>query len=533
MKLILKTLVPAFFIFFQHRFRNIAKNPKKAQEKVLRKLLRLYAQTQFGKNFHITTNLNYQQFCLKLPIQSYEDLKPYLELERSGSKGTIVPSKVVIWEKTSGSSGRAKYIPYTFSLLRSFRRLLFYWAGDLILHGPKFKTGKIFFSISPAFYDEVQDKIVRNHSFEDDSEYLPWYVRLLLRDLLINPKGLKSINEPSSFKLYLCSHLISQKELEVLFVWSPTYLIELVEFMQKNRRKITEILNTGQFEYRDRILKVPQRYDIANDSCWENITLMWKELKLISCWTDGSAELFIPKLKKYFPNIKIQGKGLLATEGPMTFPIEKASGAVPLPEDIFYEFISPKGEIKLLHELILGETYQIIISHASGVLRYSLGDEVKVVDYYEQLPCLKFMGRFGNFSDMTGEKLSEVRVQEIFLATLSLYECACLLPVYPEVEKPYYACLYDGENANFEEIIEKKLMETFHYMQSRKLGQLESVKCIKIKSVEKTYMEFNLNQGMMLGDIKFSPLIRSIETASKILKFIQESESKTFTLIKV
>lgn len=518
--LIYKTFSPIFFSMIERKFKRIAQRPEATQEKVLNKLLSSYSKTQFGRDHGLTSDLRYEDFTAKVPIHDYADLSSYLEKERAGFHNTIVSDRIVVWEKTSGSSGKAKYIPYTFSLLRSFQRMLFLWAGDLILHGPKFKTGKMFFSISPPFYDKSQEKVVRNHSFEDDSEYLPWIVRKAVGDSLINPKGLKSIQDPHSFKLYLCAHLVSHKDLEIIFVWSPSYLIELVQFIQSNRNKLIEILTAGSFHYKGRTYHVPKRQGLEDERLWDNLELLWKDLKLISCWTDGSAQLFLPKLKSCFPTVRIQGKGLLATEGPMTFPLENAEGPVPLPEDIFYEFIADDGKIKLLHQLEKEQTYKILISHRSGLLRYSIGDEVKVVGFYEKLPCLKFLGRSGNFSDLTGEKLNESRIQEIFIEALKPGECACLLPIKPEDGRPYYVCLYDGTDPHFLSIIENKLMDTFHYMQSRKLGQLEELKLIKVPSVEEAYLNFYLNRGMILGDIKFTTLIRNPEIASELVEGI-------------
>src|SRR5207253_1141539 len=57
---------------------------------------------------------------------------------------------------------------------------------------------------------------------------------------------------------------------------------------------------------------------------------LWPALKLLSCWTDGSSGLFVDSLSRRFPGVLLQGKGLLATEAPITIPLIYAPAPVPL-----------------------------------------------------------------------------------------------------------------------------------------------------------------------------------------------------------
>ena len=107
----------------------------------------------------------------------------------------------------------------------------------------------------------------------------------------------------------------------------------------------------------------------------------------------------------------VQGKGLLATEAPMTIPLIKAQGCVPVLNEVFFEF-EHQGNIYHLHELELGKVYSIIISQKGGLYRYRIGDRVRVTHYYLKTPCLEFLGRTETTSDLVGEKLHEDFVQD-------------------------------------------------------------------------------------------------------------------------
>ena len=94
-----------------------------------------------------------------------------------------------------------------------------------------------------------------------------------------------------------------------------------------------------------------------------------------------------------------------------------------LPDAQFFEFIKvsdadeDQPDTLLLHQLNKGEVYEVVISNGSGLYRYRLGDVVQVVEYFNELPVVKFLHRRGQILNVHGEKISE----EIFYK--SLHKC--------------------------------------------------------------------------------------------------------------
>lgn len=64
---------------------------------------------------------------------------------------------------------------------------------------------------------------------------------------------------------------------------------------------------------------------------------LFPDLVVISCWADDNSEALAKKLQMAFPGVYIQPKGLLATEGIMTIPVEGAGKR--LTNAHFFEFI--------------------------------------------------------------------------------------------------------------------------------------------------------------------------------------------------
>ena len=94
---------------------------------------------------------------------------------------------------------------------------------------------------------------------------------------------------------------------------------------------------------------------------------------------------------KSFPGVYIQGKGLLATEAPMTIPWFQVVGGVPLVEDVYFEFETDSGELLELHELALDHSYEVIISQAAGLCRYRMLTSSALSGFWED-PNVRVFG---------------------------------------------------------------------------------------------------------------------------------------------
>src|SRR5262249_47808944 len=115
----------------------------------------------------------------------------------------------------------------------------------------------------------------------------------------------------------------------------------------------------------------------------------WPRLALISCWADAAAALLTPEVRALFPAVELQAKGLLATEGFVSFPLVDQPGAALAIRSHFFEFEEGDGaRCQLAHELDRGGRYRVVLTTAGGLYRYRLEDEVEVVGFRQQCPLL-------------------------------------------------------------------------------------------------------------------------------------------------
>jgi len=498
------TLFKLFLSIKKFQFHSQMINPMIYQKKIFKKILKKYSHTQYGKKHSIGSIQAINEFQQKIPIANYNLIAPYIRKDYEKFSHSILPNPAIKWEYTSGSTNSKKAIPYTSEAMKTFTNALYYWLSDLLKEFSFFKTGVIFYSISPNSLNE-------NNGLVDDSEYLPPFFYQYFKKYLINPPKYKMISDSKEFRIAIGLYLLENKNLETIFIWSPSYLLSLINEIECNKEFVLNLIDSNKYKTKNILLHYNFSKKRADEisTHWKNYEKIWPHLRFISCWTEASAKLFIPKMTKLFPNVMIQGKGLIATESVYTIPINKAKGAVPLPNDHFYEFRDENNQIYLLNELSLNRPYYIIISNFSGLLRYEIGDQVRATHYYKSLPVLEFIGRGENESDLTGEKLTAALIDQC-LINLGLNSFTSFLhPI--NCIPPYYQCVTDCRDPDLPNKLEVELCKIIHYKESRRLGQLTAIKVKTVDDAQQSFYDYYIERGIKFGDIKFSSLIKEFE----------------------
>jgi len=238
---------------------------------------------------------------------------------------------------------------------------------------------------------------------------------------------------------------------------------------------------------------------------------IWPKLRVISCWTYAGAREAALRLQAAFPNVKIQPKGLIATEGMMSLPW-RAEGAALALRSHFFEFLEAgNGNPKLAHELETGGTYSIVLTTSGGLYRYRIGDLVEVTGWIAQCPLVGFRGKEGDVSDMVGEKLNGVHVVratgEVFARYGFVPEFWMVAPERGD-PAPRYALYLQSKSAvpdGLAAALDAALGENFHYAYARRLGQLAPLRLFLVdpqSAPETDYMRVQAAGGRRLGGIK-------------------------------
>ena len=259
-----------------------------------------------------------------------------------------------------------------------------------------------------------------------------------------------------------------------------------------------------------RVISSPARARSLERAGPDHTSRIWPHLRHISCWGDAHAAQSLTDVKRLFPGAAIQEKGLVATEGIVTIPIE---GRHPLAlRSHFYEFIDDAGHILPAWELREGQAYTVLITTGGGLYRYQLRDRVEVNGFLGTTPCLRFVGKADRVSDLFGEKLSEVFVSGVLQQLLGQGGASTFAMLAPHRadRATRYELYFHGDEPAAEVIqagLEQALCDNPHYRLCRELGQLDAAVLVPVNAdAQVRFLERLRAQGRRLGDIKSTAL---------------------------
>ncbi|MCX6325546.1 MAG: GH3 auxin-responsive promoter family protein [Bacteroidia bacterium] len=88
------------------------KYPFETQQETLYRLLAKAAKTEWGRKFNYSSITSIKEYQSRFPVQTYEDIIPYVERLRKGEANLLWPGEIRWFAKSSGTtSTKSKFIP--------------------------------------------------------------------------------------------------------------------------------------------------------------------------------------------------------------------------------------------------------------------------------------------------------------------------------------------------------------------------------------------------------------------------------------
>jgi len=352
--------------------------PAESQEEVLSQLIARSRDTVWGKEHGYSSVSTHQQFTGNVPIQSYEDLIPYVEKLRAGEKNLLWPGEVKWFAKSSGTtSTRSKFIPITRE------------------------------SLEGTHYRGTKDCVVLY------TTYNPATRLFLGKGLTLG--GSHQINSFSNNSLYgdLSAILIENAPGYSDLIRTPPARIALIEDFEEKMKMITE--KTVDMNITS-ISGVPSWYlvlirHILKTTGKENLHQVWPNLELFF-HVGISFAPYREQYKKLLPDPKMRYMETYnASEGFFAIQDDLSDSSMLLMLDygVYYEFI-PADEVGTdnprtltIGEVEKGVNYAIIISTDCGLWRYAIGDTVEFTSLFPHK--IKITGRTKHFINAFGEEV--------------------------------------------------------------------------------------------------------------------------------
>lgn len=395
-----------------------------------------------------------EEFRAQVPVIRYEQIEPFLKLVEDDQPNVLFDGSPVAFERTGGSCGGRKLVPYSDAGLDDFRYNLIPWLSHIVRRHRL--SGSAYFAISPVA--RKPEFFGRYPVGLPDGAYLGEEAGALLQQRTAVPFEVGGVEDIDQWRRLTLEHLKKAGNLELVSVWSPTFLLRLCDGIDDTRR-------------------------------------YWPRLKVISCWASGPAKHYIDALSRLFPQATIEPKGLLSTEAVVTVPDEQ--GLPRLVPHGYFEFLQKKFCFRAT-ELTAGEEYEVILTTASGLYRYATGDRVLCLETDAAgRPVLEFIGRDSLSCDLVGEKLTESFVGQC------IGEIDGFATLVPDVRNPGYVLICERAfSPQWLAAFESRLGHNPQYEYARRLEQLKPLRQLVRQRPFDAVERIMQHRGVRLGDIK-------------------------------
>ncbi len=354
------------------------KYPHNVQYETFVKLIDQAKNTEWGKKYNYNKINSIDDFKNNVPLQNYDDIKPYVNRLRDGEQNLLWPSDIKWFAKSSGTtSDKSKFIP-------------------------------------------VSKEALEDCHFRGGKDVLSIYTRENPNTQIFSGKGLTlggshKINNFSNQSFYgdLSAVLIENLPFWAEFLRTPRTEIALMDVWDEKIQKIAE--ETIKQDVTN-IAGVPSWTLVLAKHILEitkknNLLEIWPNLEL---FVHGGIS-FLPyreQFEKLIPSKKMRYMETYnASEGFFAIQNSLFSDDMLLMLDygIFYEFL-PLSEIDnknpktiQLKDVKIGKNYALVISTNAGLWRYIIGDTIKFTNKYPYK--IKITGRIKHFINAFGEEL--------------------------------------------------------------------------------------------------------------------------------
>lgn len=423
------------------KFEAMTKNADIVQRETLQKILEENGGAEYLQKLGLNGRTDPESFKSCVPLVTHKDLEPYIKRIMDGDASPILTGKpITTISLSSGTTqGKSKYIPCTDELLANTMEI---FSTSFAFRNREFpiRNGKalqfIYGSKKFKTTGGVTAGTATSHLFSS-SQY-----KTLMKSMNSYCSSPEEVIYGPDFHQSLYCHLlcalIFQDEIQFVFASFAYSIVHAFRTFEHIWEELCSDIRDGVLTSRvtvpsirtalTKLLKPnPELADLIHTKCsglsnWYGlIPALFPNARYVFGIMTGSMELYVKKLRHYAGDLPLLSADYGASEGWVgvnihpKLPPELVTFAV-LPDIGYFEFKPIRGNIEDrdpvgLTEVKEGEEYEILVTNFTGMYRYSLGDIVKVVGFYNKTPELQFVCRSNLVLNINIDKTTEKDLQ--------------------------------------------------------------------------------------------------------------------------
>ncbi len=501
------TLINSVFAWFMkkriHQIELFQKYPNEVQEEWFEQLISGAENTEWGRQYQYKSVENVNQFKQRVPIQTYDTLKPYIERMLAGEQNVLWPSEIKWFAKSSGTTNdRSKFIP----------------VSEESLEECHFKGGKDMLTL--YFNNRPDAKLFTGKTLT-----------------LGGSHQISNLSNDTSFG-DLSAVLINNLPLWAEFYRTPEISIALLDNFEDKIEKIAQVTKdenvtglsgvpTWNIVLCKRILEITGKSNLLE--VWPNLELYFHGAVNFTPYRDQFKKL-IPNNEMYYLETYNASEGFFGIQDLE----EPGEMLLMLDYGIFYEFLPLENlhhhqpDTLTLDEVELFKNYALIITTNAGLWRYQIGDTIRFTSLSPYR--IQVTGRTKHFINAFGEEViidnAERALSEACRQTGAIIREYTAGPIYFSDNKGgghEWIIEFEKKPAEFErfvDLLDATLRKINSDYDAKRFKDMALHRPIVHKAPIGTFFTWMKDRGKLGGQNKVPRLANNREYIDPILKLI-------------
>ena len=413
-------------------FEHFTANTEETQRKLLADLMKKNANTEYGKKYdfaHIRTPEEYRE---KVPTTTYADYADYVQRMIKGESNLITSAHIRRYVETSGSSGPVKIVPLSAKSSLNIYNMGFVSPASCVDKFYRAQGRKMSLTNGMMAWVVMEHRFPNGEKVCDGCSVPISKLRSILPLYSVIPRDVVFNEDPDAIDSNYLILRFGLPEEDVSFIGAIVLpcTVSIFKYLESNWQVLCDDIEKGVIndnvvlppELRKKLEKKikadPERAALLRREFSKGFDdpicpRIWPQLSWVYGMAGGTMADYIPRIRRYIgPDIPVHRFGYGASEGFFAMQLTpEAEDAVMLPKSNYFEFIPRDPEEgdtpKMMHEVKVGNEYEVLLTNLSGFYRYRLGDVVKVTGFHNTAPIVKFMYRSNVMLNVCDEKTTQ------------------------------------------------------------------------------------------------------------------------------
>ena len=532
----------------------------KAQRRVLRDLMRINKNTEYGKKYSFSQVKSVEDYQRLVPLTDYDDYIPYIDRMVAGEKRILTKMWVTKYADSSGSVGKPKLIPL--SARTQWVCQCFSFSAPVGCAYKYFKRqGRRIPPQKGLLTLEITSHKLPNGCTRSCLSGIPlMYLKPIVPFIATSPMEVMFPKEPEKMDMFYLKlrYALADRKVSYIGTMIITVLENMMQYLESNWQLICDDIEKGTI---DASIRMPEdvrkkltkrlkpnpkrakelRAEFEKGFDTPVFKRIWPKLEWMYGMGAGTITVYAEKLRRYSGDLPVHHMGYGASEALMAVPLELDSeDFAMLPQNGFYEFLpvdAPEGAAPVtIDKLEVGKEYEIILTNLSGLYRYRIGDVLRVNGFYKKTPTVSFMYRLNEVVNICGEKTSKKVLDWSVHTTMDRLGVQLTdYCVYPDTScvPGKYVILAEAKehipasrSGEFAAVFDEVLGQANYYIATgRKFGSLTDSEFHFLKpGTYAQWSEYRKSLGINLNQVKPVKVINSPEKKEFFFGRIDESE---------